>query len=181
MKVKRILTPGMISLICWGLFSIVHSPSFAMGTHRLEGVRIGEVAPDFTLVDPLGNTFSLSNYSGKVVLLHFWASWCHFCREEFPKMQRSYNKHKDKNFVILAVNVKQSKEHVIDFMEKYNLTFPTPMDEEAAIAYRYGVVGLPTNFIIDPNGVVRDKVVGWVTERFVDRILASLGKGGVLD
>src|SRR5512145_204952 len=69
-----------------------------------------KAAPDFTLLDTDGQQVSLQHFRGKVVFLNFWATWCIPCREEMPAMEQLYQEFKDKNFVILAVNVKDRRQ-----------------------------------------------------------------------
>lgn len=69
------------------------------------GLEKGNLAPDFELTDMEGSPVKLSDYRGKAVLLNFWASWCPPCRAEMPHMEKLYNKYKDENFDILAVNL----------------------------------------------------------------------------
>jgi peroxiredoxin len=139
-----------------------------------EGVKMGEGAPDFTLPDPVGRSYTLSGYKGKVVLLRFWADWCPNCKEEMPKIDEVYKNMKGKGFEVLGVNVKQSEEAVSAFVSEYKISFPTPMDKDATVARIYGVVGLPTTFIIDRDGVVKEKIMGDMTKEEVEGLVTPL-------
>ena len=121
---------------------------------------IGGPAPEVSLKDLQGQDVSLSDFRGKVVLLNFWATWCKPCKEEMPAIQASYDKLGDKGFVVLAINELEDTERVADYIRKYNHTFPVLMDRKNQVANKYGVVGLPASFLIDPQGIVRERIVG---------------------
>lgn len=139
-----------------------------------EGVQIGDPAPDFSLPDQTGKVHTLAMYKGKVILLRFWADWCPNCKEEMPKIDEVYRNLKDRGFDVLGVNVKQSEEAVTAFVKEYKITFPTPLDKDASIAKRYGVIGLPTTFIIGKDGKVKEKVMGDMTKEDVEGLVMPL-------
>jgi peroxiredoxin len=121
---------------------------------------IGGPAPEITLTDLQGREVHLSDFRGKVVLLNFWATWCKPCKEEMPAMQASYDKLRDKGFVVLAINELEDTERVADHIRTYHHTFPVVMDHKNKVANLYGVVGLPASFLIDPQGIVRERISG---------------------
>jgi peroxiredoxin len=121
---------------------------------------VGGPAPEIALQDLQGHEVKLSDLHGKVVLLNFWATWCKPCKEEMPAMQASYDKLRDKGFVVLAVNELEDTDKVIEHIRMYGHTFPVVMDHDNHIANRYGVVGLPASFIVDRQGIVRERIFG---------------------
>jgi peroxiredoxin len=122
---------------------------------------LGKTAPDFTLNDLDGNPLQLSHYRGKVILLRFWSEWCTNCKLEMTEVEFSYQKLAARGFVVLAVYVKAAKESsVLELARELKLTFPVLIDKSGDLASRYRVTGLPTNFIIDRKGVIREKVLG---------------------
>ncbi len=137
-------------------------------------IQIGAEAPDFSLSDQTGKAHNLAEHKGKVVLLRFWADWCPNCKEEMPKIDEVYIKLSGKGFDVLAVNVKQSEEAVSAFIKEYRISFPTPLDKNADIAKMYGVVGLPTTYIIDKSGKIKEKVMGDMTKEDVERLVMPL-------
>ena len=139
-----------------------------------ESVQIGDSVHDFSLHDQAGKVHNMAENKGKVILLRFWADWCPNCKEEMPKIDEVYRNLKDKGFVVIGINVKQSEEAVAAFVKEYSISFPTPLDKDAATAKKYGVVGLPTTFIIDKNGKIREKVMGDMTKEDVERLVAPL-------
>ncbi|MEW6739417.1 MAG: peroxiredoxin family protein [Nitrospirota bacterium] len=136
-------------------------------------------APDFTLNDINGKKVNLSEFRGKAVLLNFWATWCGPCRAEMPSLNNLYNEYKDKGLVVLAVSVDASEKPVKSFARELKLTFPVLMDKDKAVSFdEYAVLGLPTTFLIDRNGVVIEKIMGereWDSPQMKEKILKLLG------
>jgi peroxiredoxin len=108
--------------------------------------------PDFSLSTPDGKKISLKDFKGKTVFLNFWATWCVPCREEMTAMEKLYQEYKDKKFVVLAVNVKDRRQEALAFVKELKLTYPIAFDPEAQVATLYGAWGLPTTYLIGPNG-----------------------------
>jgi len=118
----------------------------------LQPMKDSAPTPEINLNSPDGKKISLKDYRGKIVLLNFWASWCVPCREEMPAMEKLYQEYKDKNFVILAVAVKDRKQDAIDFAKELKITYPIVLDPEAQVGQAYGAWGLPATYIIGPKG-----------------------------
>jgi peroxiredoxin len=118
-------------------------------------------APDFTLPDVEGRSMRLRELRGKLVFLNFWATWCPPCRLEMPSMERLYQTFKPTEFAMLAVSIdRQGTEAVKPFMEELQLTFPALLDQTSAVARQYGLRGLPTTYLIDPDGRLIGAAVG---------------------
>ena len=103
-------------------------------------------------VDGLEKKVSLNDFRDKLVMLNFWASWCVPCREEMPQMERLYQEYKARGFVILAVNVKDSRTDALNFVRELKFTYPALFDPEGEIGLLYGAWGLPTTYLIGPQG-----------------------------
>ncbi len=135
---------------------------------------VGTTAADFTLTDLDGQTQSLRQYRGKIVLVNFWATWCKPCTTEMPAMQVCYDKLRDRGFVVLAVNELEDDEKVKEHIRSYGHTFPVLMDRENRVANQYGVYGLPVSVFIDEAGVVQAYIKGGLlTEQ---KILEEVGR-----
>lgn len=117
-------------------------------------------APEFALADMDGGMHRLADYRGKLVVLNFWATWCPPCRREMPAMQRAWEKVRDEDIVILAVNVGEDSDTVFLFTADYPVEFPLLLDRQAEVIERYGVTGLPTTYIIDPRGRITHRTIG---------------------
>lgn len=129
----------------------------------------GHFAPDFTLRTLEGKTVRLSEFRGKkVVLINFWASWCPPCRLEMPTMQQIYSEYKARGFEILAVNIESdAHQEIRDFINELRLTFPILLDPDMKVTRKFHVIGLPVSVLIDRQGIVRAKEIGyhdWTTK-----------------
>jgi peroxiredoxin len=131
--------------------------AWAMGS-RVPAV--GTTAEDFRLIDLEGKQQTLSQYRGKVVLVNFWATWCKPCTTEMPAMQTTYDKLRDKGFVVLAINELEDDAKVREHIKQYGHTFPVLMDRDNKVANQFGVFGLPVSVFIDEKGVVQEYIKG---------------------
>jgi DsbE subfamily thiol:disulfide oxidoreductase len=127
---------------------------------KLEEIKDHPAAPDFILANPDGKKLSLKDYRGKLVFLNFWATWCEFCREEMPAMDRLYREFKGKGFEVLAVNVKDKRSDALAFVKKLKLSYPIMMDPEGEIGLLYGAFGMPTTYLIDEKGMLLARIWG---------------------
>ncbi|MBU0480711.1 MAG: TlpA family protein disulfide reductase [Proteobacteria bacterium] len=121
---------------------------------------VGQPAPDFTLVDLQGKTWTLSQLKGQVVFVNFWATWCPPCREEMPSMQRLYTMLPPDKFKMLTVLNKDAPEAAKVFAGKLNLTIPILLDPNSQAGAAYGLTGVPETYIVDKQGILREKVIG---------------------
>ncbi|WP_080845780.1 TlpA disulfide reductase family protein [Cytobacillus gottheilii] len=141
------------------------------------GLEAGDLAPEIELVDMEGNVQKLSELRGQKVLLNFWASWCGPCEIEMPHMEKLYQKYKDEGFTVFAVNMSQSERNDDDaekFVKKHKLTFPIPMDRDGVVSRDYDVVGYPTSYFIDSDGVIRHIVLGTLDEEYLENQILKL-------
>lgn len=118
----------------------------------------------FKLKDLNDKEVSLKEFKGKKVMINFWATWCGYCVQEMPYIQNVHNETKDKDIVILAVNVGENKDKVKKFIEKKGYDFPVVLDESQDVAQNYGVQGFPTTLFIDEEGYVYSGIQGPMTD-----------------
>jgi peroxiredoxin len=138
---------------------------------------VGVQAEDFRLTDLAGKEQSLSQYRGKIVLLNFWATWCKPCTTEMPAMQTTYDKLRDKGFVVLAINELEDDARVREHIKQYGHTFPVLMDHDNKVANQFGVVGLPVSLFIDQDGRVQEYIKGGLlTEQRIEETVARIQK-----
>ncbi|MBO9699599.1 MAG: TlpA family protein disulfide reductase [Sporocytophaga sp.] len=120
--------------------------------------KVGQKAPDFEIEDPNGKTIHLSDLTGKVVLLDFWASWCMPCREANPEVVAIYQKYHDKGFEIFSVSLDTKREAWLNAIKKDQLSWPNHGSDlkgwENAVAELYEVSGIPATFLIDEKGFI---------------------------
>jgi peroxiredoxin len=121
---------------------------------------VGNPAPDFETVDLKGNVWSLSKLKGKVVFVNFWATWCAPCREEMPSMQRLYAKLPKDKFEMIALFNNDKKPAVTNFVSQLGLTMPILSDEYNFAGTKYSLTGVPETFIVDKQGIIREKFIG---------------------
>ena len=166
------------SRVAMGIATLVLAVGFAgepaLGMGERPPVE-GMPAVEFTLADLNGQAKSLSDYRGKIVLLNFWATWCKPCTTEMPAMQATYDRLREKGFVVLAVNELEDDEKVREHIQAYKHTFPVLMDRENRVANLYGVYGLPVSVFIDETGTVRSYVKGGLlTEQRIEDEIARI-------
>jgi len=140
---------------------------------------VGKPAPDFSLVDRQGKTWTLSELKGQVVFVNFWATWCPPCREEMPSMQRLYSRLPKDKFKMLAI-LNRDKPVVADkFAAQLGITMPILDDQNNNVGPKYGLTGLPETFIVDKQGVLRQKFIGpaqWDSPRFMQMLITYINQ-----
>lgn len=148
------------------------------GAGAAQGVNQGNRARDFTLETLEGDELSLWDYQGNVVLVNFWATWCAPCRDEIPDIQATYETYQDDGFVVLGVNVEESRQQVEPFVAALGMTYPVLLDETGQVLKMYRAIGLPMSVILDQDGVIQVRHIGYVTAAQLERYLAQLLPGG---
>ncbi len=129
-------------------------------TRPAVGPNVGQEAPSFTLVGVDGNSYSLSAYHGRTVLVNFWATWCPPCRQEWPELLAFAQQIDPLQVAILAVNSEEDPGLVQSFVGTETLPFPVLLDGEGTVGDTYRVTGLPTTFLVSPEGVVLQVIPG---------------------
>jgi len=171
MKEHVIVKPGRtFSLFSVALiFFFVHSLILPNATNaerhfweNLGVVRIDEklAAPSFRLKDLNGKEVKLEDHRGKIVFLNFWATWCQPCRTEMPSMEKLYTEFRERDFTILAVDLQEWIKGVRAFKEKFKLNFPILLDSDGRVGSKYGVISIPTTYLIDREGYVIGGALG---------------------
>lgn len=115
-------------------------------------------APDFPMTNikiDHKDINALSDLRGKVVYLDFWASWCVPCRRSFPWMNAMHSKYKKQDLVIIAINLDQEPELAKQFLAELPAAFHIEYNPSGSIAEKYQLLGMPSSYLIDKNGVIR--------------------------
>jgi peroxiredoxin len=123
----------------------------------LKTVAIGMPAPEFTQTDSQGNPVSLSSFKGKYLLINFWAAWCPPCRAENPNVVSAYQKYNSKGFEVLGVSLDKSRERWLKAVQDDRLSWTQVSDlkywSNEAVGL-YGISSIPSNLLLDPDGVI---------------------------
>ena len=132
-------------------------------------------APDYQYTTVSGDTASLAGLRGKVVLVNFWATWCPPCRVEMPGFQRVYEDRKDEGFVVLGLSTDmRGEDQVREFLAARGITYPNAM-ARGSIGRDFGGSNmLPTSYLIDRQGRIRNEVRGIFTSVALDQAVSRL-------
>ena len=139
-----------------------------------QGINQGARARDFAFESLDSGKVSLSDHEGNVVLVNLWATWCSPCRAEIPDLEAAYQQYQDDGFVILGVNVEEPKETVAPFVEEFGMSYPVLLDKSGELMKIYRAQGLPMSFIVDADGVIQVRHMGYLTGEQLDSYLANL-------
>ena len=132
-------------------------------------------APEFTLKDMDGETHKLSDYRGKTLIINFWATWCPPCRAELPSMNRAWEKVKDDNIVMLAINVGEDEDTIFSFLGDNPIDFTVLLDASGEMIKTWPVRGLPTTFVLDSEGRLVYQAIGgreWDSDSLLEKVRA---------
>lgn len=134
-----------------------------------------ETAPDFSLSTINGEILKLSDFKGKVIILDFWAMRCPPCRKEIPDFIKLYNKYKDKELVIIGVSLDRDLDRLKTFCHDMGINYPIVIGTRELTETYGGIMYIPTTFVIDKNGNIVNKHIGFTEkEVFEEEIKAFL-------
>jgi len=117
--------------------------------------ELNSPAPDFTLKSLSGKNLKLSEMSGNVVLINFWASWCGPCREEMPLLNALHSKYEALGFTVLGINVEEDVNGANSFLDNFPVDFPILLDSSNEVSKQYKVIAMPTTVLVDRDGNMR--------------------------
>lgn len=151
-----------LAILAWPLTLAAAQDGVPELSYRLTPLEQPLEAPGFTLKDMDGKPHALRDYRGNWVLINFWATWCPPCRKEMPSLEKLYQRFRDWPFRVLAVDQWEDADLVFSYMGELNVfpEFPILFDPESRVAEAYGVHGLPTSFIVDPQGRIAYRAAG---------------------
>jgi len=173
---KRNLKTALVLAFLAVLLYLFARPDYRQGEASLRG----RPAKDFALTLD-GKPAHLSDFRGKVVLLNFWTSWCPPCRDEAPSLNLLQRHIAPLGGLVLGVNAgtDETQAGYDDFLQTFNINFPTYLDSSKQVALGYGTVGYPETYVIDRNGRIDRKIVGpqdWTSPTmlaYLDSVLAQ--------
>jgi thiol-disulfide isomerase/thioredoxin len=150
----------------------------------IPGLQVGDLAPElagslddgsaFTLADLRGDPIHLADLRGRAVWINFWASWCPPCQSETPILREIDERYRDRGLTLVAVQVQQTVDDGLSYAERYGLEYVIGADVSAAVFRTYRVYALPTQFFVDPEGVIRAVVNGPLDLAGASRLVESI-------
>lgn len=114
-----------------------------------------EFATNFSLKDIEDKEYILYDFIGKNLILFFWTTWCPYCIRDLLDLEKDYLEFKSKGIELLSINVGESKERILRFLERQNLNFPVLLDRDYRVSQQYDLLGIPTYILIDRNAEIK--------------------------
>ena len=151
----------------------------AAAERGVDPVRMEDEAPNFTLETTDGDTVSLSDYAGKVVLLDFWDTWCPPCKKGIPELIELYEEYKDEGFVVIGMALGRMGEKAVEeYTETHNITYPVVHTTDEVVNSFGSIEAIPTAFLVNREGNIVKKYVGLRPKtEFINDITPLLNSG----
>ena len=153
---------GFIGLLGWGLYQVQKEP-LAKG-----------MAPDYTLTNFEGQTYTLSELRGKVVIINFWASWCPPCREEAAYLEQTWRKYKDRGVIFIGVDYADAEKPALAYIDEFDITYFNGPDLGTRISQLYNIKGVPETYYVAKDGTLRGNKIGPLKASELDNKIEEL-------
>lgn len=174
--VRNLLGVGVLALIVVTLLAIdTLLGDDGLGPLDSRRPNVGEPAPVFALEDGDGNDRRLDDFLGKAVWLNFWATTCGPCREELPSIEKVEQEFSPDELQVLAINQQESPGRAEDYLQDIGVELTVLFDRDGDVSQQYRLQGLPYNFLVDRDGVLRSFKPGFLTEEEMRSRLLDLG------
>jgi peroxiredoxin len=131
-------------------------------------------APDFELMDLDGNMVKLSDLKCKNLIINFWATWCPYCIQEMPDLQKLHDKYKDDNFTVIAINVREKGSKAKEYLEENNIEIPVLLDIEGTASSVYGANSIPLSVAVNKDGIIVTGRLGMMTYDQMESMYQSI-------
>lgn len=148
--------------------------STAAASNSVVPVEVNYAAPELTLNTLDGETESLADYLGQVVLVNNWATWCPPCKAEMPTLVAYHNEHTADGFSIIAVDAGEPADVVAQFAKDFGMKFPVWLDPDSAALRAFGNGSLPNSYVIDRTGTVRLAWTGEINRAMLEKYVTPL-------
>lgn len=167
MKISNAASKTLIVLIIALLAYTLWNGLSEKGNIETSSQLVGRTAPEFALKSFNGDEVKLSDFRGKTVLVNFWASWCHPCREEAPVLEKTYMSLSGRQVEFIGINIMDDRKSAEEYIKSFGGTFVNIYDPENKIHLDYGVGGVPETFFVNPDGIITGKHRGPLTEKMI--------------
>lgn len=162
-SIPKILTVLIIALLAYTLWNGL----LEKGDIQTPSQLVGKPAPGFALKSFSGEKVRLSDFRGKTLLVNFWASWCHPCREEAPELERAYMSLSGNQVEFIGINIMDDRKNAEEYVKSFGGSFVNIYDPENRVHLEYGVGGVPETFFVNPEGIITGKHRGPLTEKMI--------------
>jgi cytochrome c biogenesis protein CcmG, thiol:disulfide interchange protein DsbE len=143
------------------LFTFLLFAGWGLMRSQLGPVSVGQDAPDFELTTFDGKTFSKKDFTGKVLILHFWSSWCSSCEVEAAILETVWQNYNiENNVIVLGIDYMDTETEALEFLRAQKINYANGPDTGTSISNAYRIRGVPETFIVDPNGRIAYVQIG---------------------
>ena len=151
---QGVLAWGLVALVLMSAPPVAGQPTLVdlLRVLNLSAYALGLWLPPLTGQTATGEAVSVAELRGRVVLVNFWATWCVECRPEMPLFERLHQDFAAQGLTVMGMNVREEMSRIQRYARELSLTYPLVLDQEGVIAKAYGVIGLPTTFLIGRDG-----------------------------
>jgi len=156
----RTLQYSLISVVSFGfVLTLLGLLAWSLIKTQNGSVQSG-LAPDFTFTGFAGESLTLSDLRGQVVIINFWASWCPPCREELQYLEQTWRKYKDQGVIFIGVDYLDTESKALAYIEEFDITYFNGPDLGTRIAQAYNIQGVPETFYVARNGELHGLKIG---------------------
>jgi thiol-disulfide isomerase/thioredoxin len=160
-----------------GVFAARRFLAFAALLLAISSSGLAELAPHFTVRTMDGTNLDSDSLRGKVVLVQFWTTWCPYCQREQPIVDMLSQEYASQGLVVLAVNVKESKEEVLEYLQEKPRLCPVVLTEDTNLVARFRPTSFPRYIVINRDGHIASEIAGAGGEKMLRAELVRAGVG----
>lgn len=153
---RSLIAALMLGITTLGFISSTSAAELIPITQAQEAPLLNQRLPDMK-----GGEMALADLQGKVVMVDFWASWCGPCRESFPWLNTMQEKYAEQGLVVVGVNLDKQPKQALDFLKQVPANFTLLLDNKAILPEAYGLIGMPSSYLLDRQGRLRATHTGF--------------------